>query len=189
MVNDIRLRMPQVGTLKLYYLLKDRLKPLSVGRLRLFGILRAINLLIVPKKSYHVTTDSHHRFRKHKNIVQDIVPDRPEQVWVADITYVGNRANPMYLSLVTDAYSKKIVRYDVSDTLETIASLKALKMAINNRMYKNEPLIHHSDRGIQYCSDDYQQALNKNTINCSMTESYDPYANAVAERVNGVLKQ
>lgn len=181
--------MPRVGTLKLYHLLKDRLKPLGVGRDRLFAILRANNLLIVPKKSYHVTTDSHHRFRKHKNIVQDIVPDRPEQVWVADITYVGNRENPMYLSLVTDAYSKKIVGYDVSDTLETKASLKALKMAINNRMYKNEPLIHHSDRGIQYCSDDYQQTLNKNTISCSMTESYDPYANAVAERVNGVLKQ
>lgn len=189
MVDDIRLQMPRVGTLKLYHLLKDRLKTLGVGRDRLFAILRANNLLIVPKKSYHVTTDSHHRFRKHKNIVQDIVPDRPEQVWVADITYVGNRTNPMYLSLVTDAYSKKIVGYDVSDTLETKASLKALEMAISNRMYKNEPLIHHSDRGIQYCSDDYQQALNKNTINCSMTESYDPYANAVAERVNGVLKQ
>lgn len=189
LVRDIRLQMPRVGTLKLYYLLKDRLKPLGVGRDRLFAILRANNLLILPKKNYHVTTNSHHRFRKHKNIVQDITPDRPEQVWVADITYVGNRKNPMYLSLVTDAYSKKIVGYDVSDTLETKASLKALKMAIKNRVYQGEALVHHSDRGLQYCSDIYQQTLNNSAIKCSMTESYDPYANAVAERVNGVLKQ
>lgn len=189
MVGDIRLRMPRVGGLKLYHLLKDRLRPLRVGRDRLFSILRANNLLIEPKKSYHVTTDSHHRFRKHKNIVQNLTPDRPEQLWVADITYVGNRTNPMYLSLVTDAYSKKIVGYDVSNTLETKACLKALEMAVGNRMYRGEPLIHHSDRGFQYCSGDYQRALGENRLRCSMTESYDPYANAVAERVNGILKQ
>jgi putative transposase len=189
MVRQIRLQMPRIGTLKLYHLLEDKLKLLGVGRDRLFSILRTNNLLIMPKRSYHVTTNSHHRFRKHKNIIKDLAPTRPEQVWVSDITYVGNRSNPMYLSLVTDAYSKKIVGYNVSNTLETKASLQALKMAIKNRVYKTESLIHHSDRGLQYCSDDYQELLNRNEIKCSMTESYDPYANAVAERVNGILKQ
>lgn len=105
-------------------------------------------MLINPKRSYHITTNSHHRFRKHKNRIEGLVIDRPEQVWVADITYVGNRSNPMYLSLITDAYSKKIKGYHVSNSLETKASLKALKMAINNRKYPNQLLIHHSDRGL-----------------------------------------
>ncbi len=189
MVREVRLQMPRIGTRKLFYLLLDKLKPLKVGRDRLFSILKANNLLISPKRSYHITTDSHHRFKKHKNLIENVTPIRPEQIWVSDITYIGNRKNPMYLSLVSDAYSKKIVGYNVSNTLETKASLEALKMAIKNRIYKTESLIHHSDRGLQYCSGDYQKILIKNSITCSMTESYDPYANAIAERVNGILKQ
>lgn len=189
MVREVRLQMPRIGTRKLFYLLLDKLKPLKVGRDRLFSILKANNLLIRPKRSYHITTDSHHRFKKHKNLIENTTPNRPEQIWVSDITYIGNRKNPMYLSLVTDAYSKKIVGYNVSNTLETKASLEALKMAIKSRIYKAESLIHHSDRGLQYCSGDYQKILTKNAITCSMTESYDPYANATAERVNGILKQ
>ena len=189
MVQDIRLQMPRIGTRKLFYLLLDKLKPLKVGRDRLFSILKANNLLIKPKRSYHITTDSHHRFKKHKNLIENVTPNRPEQIWVSDITYIGNRTNPMYLSLVTDAYSKKIVGYNVSNTLETKASVEALKMAIKNRNYKRVSLTHHSDRGLQYCSTDYQKVLTKNSITCSMTESYDPYANAIAERVNGILKQ
>lgn len=114
---------------------------------------------------------------------------RPEQVWVSDITYLGNRNHPCYLSLITDAYSKMIVGYAVSNNLNTENCERALKMAVRNRKYKSEPLIHHSDRGIQYCSDAYQQSLLKYGIQCSMTESYDPYQNAIAERVNGILKQ
>jgi len=144
---------------------------------------------IIPKRSYHITTDSHHRFRKHKNLVAQLAIVRPEQVWVSDITYIGNRSNPMYLALVTDAYSKKIVGYDVSKSLCTKGSLRALSMANKSRSYNKEELIHHSDRGLQYCSDDYQKLLGKRNIKCSMTESYDPYANAVAERINGILKQ
>ncbi len=189
MVRDIRLQMPRIGTRKLFYLLLDKLKPLKVGRDKLFSILRANNLLIKPKRSYHITTDSDHRFKKHKNLIENVTPNRPEQIWVCDITYIGNRANPMYLSLVTDAYSKKIVGYQVANTLETKASVEALKMAIKNRSYRKASLTHHSDRGFQYCSADYQKILNKNSITCSMTESYDPYANAIAERVNGILKQ
>ena len=181
--------MPRIGTRKLYYLLQDQLQELGVGRDRLFRILNANHMLIKPKRSYHITTNSHHRFRKHKNSIDGLEINRPEQVWVADITYVGNRKNPMYLSLVTDAYSKKIKGYYVSNSLATQGSLKALKMAIKNKKYPNEKPIHHSDRGLQYCSNEYQKLIIKNHLKCSMTESYDPYQNAVAERVNGILKQ
>ena len=146
-------------------------------------------MLIEQRRVYHVTTNSHHRFRKHKNLIEGLIPNQPEQIWVADITYVGNRTNPMYLALVTDAYSKKIVGYDVSNSLDVNGSIRALKTAIKGRAFKQNKLIHHSDRGLQYCSNQYQDVLQKYGINCSMTESYDPYANAVAERVNGILKQ
>ena len=181
--------MPRIGTRKLYYLLIDRLSSLKIGRDKFFDILRANHLLIQPKRSYHVTTNSHHRFRKHRNLVIDTVIDKPDQVWVSDITYIGKREKPCYLSLVTDAYSKKIMGYYVADNLNTESSLMALKMAIKNRKNKELPLIHHSDRGLQYCSDDYQKILNRNKIQCSMTNNGDPYENAVAERINGILKQ
>jgi len=181
--------MPKLGARKLYYLLKDELSTLNVGRDKLFRILRANHMLIKPKKSYHITTDSHHRFRKHKNLVSTLEIEKPESVWVSDITYVGTRANPSYLALITDAYSKKIVGYNVSNSLAAEGSLKALDSALANRMYKNQPLIHHSDRGLQYCSNEYQKVLNDNSIKPSMTEKYDPYENAIAERINGILKQ
>ena len=183
------MQMPKIGTRKLYYLLQDPLKELGVGRDKLFEILKANHMLIQPKRSYHITTNSHHRFRKHKNLIENLDIERPEQVWVADITYVGNRQNPMYLSLITDAYSKQIMGYNVSCTLETTECVKALKRAIKNRKYPNENLIHHSDRGLQYCSNEYQRLIKTKSIRCSMTESYDPYQNAVAERINGILKQ
>lgn len=189
MVVSIRRRMPRIGTRKLYFMLRSSLRILSVGRDRLFQILRANHLLVVPKRCYTITTNSHHRFRKHKDIVEGLTIERPEQVWVSDITYLGDRKEPCYLSLVTDAYSKLIVGYDVSSNLNAQNSVKALKMAIRNRRYHNEKLIHHSDRGIQYCCGEYQKILFKSDIQCSMTESYDPYRNAVAERVNGILKQ
>ena len=188
MVGELRLKMPKIGTRKLYYLLEDKLKKMHVGRDMLFRILRANHMLVEPKRHYHITTNSHHRFRKHKNLIECIVPSTPEQIWVSDITYVGNRNNPMYLALVTDAYSKKIVGHDVSSSLDVSGSARALKKAINSRTYKSNEIIHHSDRGLQYCSNEYQSILAKNKIKCSMTESYDPYANAVAERVNGILK-
>jgi transposase InsO family protein len=169
-------------------MLKEELKPIGVGRDMLFRILKANHLLIKPNRRYHITTNSHHRFRKHKNLIENVVPDEPEQIWVSDITYVGNRENPMYLALVTDAYSKKIMGHDLSNSLDVSGSLRALKMAIKKRKYKTNEVTHHSDRGLQYCSNQYQEILKRNKINCSMTESYDPYANAIAERVNGILK-
>jgi len=180
--------MPRIGTRKLYHILYEELRLLKVGRDRLFSIIKANHMDIIPKRAYHITTNSYHRFYKHKNIVRDIVPTRPEQFWVSDITYIGNRSNPMYLALVTDAYSKKVVGYDISDSLHADGTVRALKMAVKNRKYKHEKLIHHSDRGIQYCGNTYQKALSKYGIICSMTESYDPYENAVAERINGILK-
>ena len=189
LVRNLRTIMPKLGGRKLYYLLKDQLSTLNVGRDKLFRILRANHMLIKPKKRYHITTDSHHRFRKYKNLVNTLEIEKPESVWVSDITYVGNRKNPSYLALITDAYSKRIVGYNVSSSLSVEGSLQALDMALADRMYKNQPLIHHSDRGLQYCSNEYQKVLNDNDIKPSMTEKYDPYENAIAERINGILKQ
>jgi transposase InsO family protein len=189
LVENIRIKMPKLGGRKLYFLLSEPLKELKIGRDKFFNILRANHLLIIPKRSYHVTTNSHHRFRKHKNLVSDYQVTKPNQVWVADITYIGNRKNPSYLSLITDAYSKKIVGHHVAENLTTEGSLLALKKAVNHTNLKEKSIIHHSDRGLQYCSDEYQKILEKNNISCSMTQNSDPYENAVAERINGILKQ
>jgi transposase InsO family protein len=189
LVREVRMQMPRLGTRKLYSILKTDLKILGIGRDQLFSILKANKMLIKPTRSYHITTNSHHRFRKHKNLIDGLEVIRPEQVWVSDITYIGKRTNPMYLAMVTDAYSKKIMGYNVSNTLAVSGALSALKMAASKRSYPSKELIHHSDRGLQYCSNEYQHQLMKQNITCSMTESYDPYANAVAERINGIIKQ
>lgn len=189
LIKQVRLRMPRLGCRKLYHVLQSDLRALGVGRDQLFKILRANHLLIKPKRSYHVTTQSHHRFRKHGDKAKSVNLNRPEQLWVSDITYIGNRKDPVYLALITDAYSKKIMGYNVSDNLKSVNCKNALQGAIKQRIYPKENLIHHSDRGFQYCSDMYQKVIRDNKIECSMTESYDPYANAIAERVNGILKQ
>jgi len=189
MIAETRLFMPRIGTRKLYYLLLDKLQALKIGRDKFFGILRANHLLVAARRSYHITTDSHHRFRKHKNLILEMPIVRPEQVWVSDITYIGKREKPCYLSLVTDAYSKKIMGHYVANNMSTESSVKALKIAIKNKQDDTSPLIHHSDRGVQYCADGYQKILLKNMIQCSMTNNGDPYENAVAERINGILKQ
>lgn len=189
MVLEIRGTMPRIGAKKLYFLLRSEMKNLKIGRDKFIDILRANHLLVIPKRSYHITTNSHHRFRKHQNQILELQIQRPEQVWVSDITYIGKRDKPCYLSLVTDAYSKKIVGFNVADNMNTESTLMALKNAIKNKMYENLSLIHHSDRGLQYCANDYQKTLTKSNIKCSMTQNSDPYENAVAERINGILKQ
>lgn len=188
LVHEIRTTQPRIGTRKLYHMLARELRALKVGRDKFFDILRANHLLITRKRSYHTTTMSHHRFRKYPNIIKEVAVCRPNQVWVSDITYIGKRENPCYLSLVTDAYSKKIVGFEVSQTMCTPHVVKALKMAQKQRK-TNEPLIHHSDRGVQYCAEEYQYYLSKYQLSCSMTENSDPYENAFAERINGILKQ
>lgn len=188
LVENIRVHQKRIGTRKLYYLLQNELHELKVGRDKFFDILRANHLLITPKRSYQTTTMSYHRFRKYPNRIKQLDINRPNQVWVSDITYIGKREKPCYLSLITDAYSKKIVGFQLSNTMCTNHMVKALKMAQKQRNTK-ETLIHHSDRGVQYCSDEYQDYLRKYKITCSMTENSDPYENAIAERINGILKQ
>ncbi len=187
LVAEKRIRQPRSGTRKLCFLLQPELKGLGIGRDKLFGILRANNLLVKPRKQYRKTTDSKHWLKKHGNLVENLEVVKPEQVWVADITYIPTKEGHNCLSLVTDAYSKKIMGYHLSESLAAEGCLKALAMAINSRKYDHE-LIHHSDRGLQYCSEEYQLMLSKAGIRPSMTEKYDPYQNAVAERVNGILK-
>lgn len=189
MVIDQRICMPRLGTRKLYYLLNNQFKQrnLKVGRDKLFMFLRSEQMLIKPRKSYTRTTMSKHWLRKHPNLVKEQVFERAEQLWVSDITYIKTQAGNSYLSLVTDAISRKIMGYHLSDDLKTDGVLLALKMAVKHRAYKHQ-LIHHSDRGIQYCSQEYQQELGRNNIITSMTDGYDCYQNALAERINGILK-
>ena len=182
--------MPRLGGRKLHYLLKngDTFLGIKVGRDKLFSILRKEGLLITKHKKYTTTTNSKHWMHKYPNLIKDIQLTRPEQVWVADITYLDTNNSNAYLHLITDAYSKKIMGYELCNNLETRSTIKALEMAIKNRKYQGETLIHHSDRGLQYCSKQYVNLLHNNGIQISMTENGDPYENAIAERMNGILK-
>lgn len=182
--------MTRVGTKKTYHLIKPQLARLDIkcGRDKLHDILRSEGMLIKKKKNYMRTTNSYHRFYKHPNLIKDLLINRAEQVWAADITYLRSNQGWLYLSLITDVYSKQIVGYQLSDNLKTINCINALKTAIKNRKYPDRPLIHHSDRGLQYCSPDYIETLENNNITISMTTKHDPYENAVAERINGTLK-
>lgn len=190
MVLEQRAIMPRLGTRKLHYILKGKLKEegLSIGRDRLFDLLRSEDLLISRRKSYTKTTNSRHWMKKYPNIVKDIDITRPEQLWVADITYILTKGKPLYLHLITDAYSKQIMGAELSHSLSTDSTIKALRSALNKRRYPEQELIHHSDRGLQYCSAAYIKILNKHDIKISMTENSDPYENAIAERINGILK-
>lgn len=160
---------------------------LKVGRDTLFNVLRAHKMLTIRKKYTCRTTNSYHRFYKYSNIIKDVEITRPNQVWVSDITYIRTIKGFCYLALITDMYSRKIVGYDLSDSLELKGCVRALNKAIYQA--KNiKGLIHHSDRGIQYCSNVYTQILKRKKIDISMTEENHCYENAMAERVNGILK-
>lgn len=190
MVQDLRCFMPRLGTRKLYYLLKPKLNELGIklGRDGLFDYLREHRLLVKPKRSYTKTTDSRHWMKKHPNLVQDLHINRPEQVFVSDITYVESAEGVHYLSLVTDRFSRKIMGYHLSENMTAVEVVKAVKQALKARV-TSDSLIHHSDRGSQYCSALYQAELRKNGVSPSMTDGYDCYQNALAERINGILKQ
>jgi transposase InsO family protein len=188
-VQQIRHRQPRVGTRKLQRMLNEHLKDegIEVGRDRLFELLRTRNLLIRRRRNGQRTTDSRHRFKKYGNLIRNLEITRPNQVYVSDITYLGTLEGFCYLALITDAYSRKIVGYDVSRSLSLEGSLRALQMALGALAGPRE-LIHHSDRGLQYCSHTYVQLLTKNSVQISMTEEQHVYENAQAERVNGILK-
>ncbi len=188
-VIAIRNDLPRVGTRKLHYLLQSSLEShqIKIGRDYLFDLLSEHKLLVRQRKRKAITTDSRHWMRKYSNLIRNMPVTRPEQVWVSDITYIRLTNQWGYLSLITDAYSRKIIGYCFRNDLMAEGCIEALQMALKNRMY-HEPIIHHSDRGSQYCSHQYVNLLNQNTIGISMTENGDPYENALAERVNGIIK-
>ena len=146
-------------------------------------------MLILPKRRYIQTTMSRHSLRKFPNLVKDIVVNRPDEVWVSDITYLKTDEGNCYLNMVTDVYSRKIMGYAIADNMEAAQMKQAFQMAIKNRKDTGYPLIHHSDRGVQYCSAAYVNIADQHQITMSMTENGDPYENALAERMNRTLKE
>lgn len=190
-VLEIRSTLPRVGGIKLFFLIKDRLTEhnIKMGRDGLYRLLREHDLLIVPRRKYVRTTQSWHHYKKWPDLLQDYRPYGPDQVWVSDITFLRTVNGFIYLSLITDAYSRVITGYHLSQYLKASGCIAALTKALKSRRNPDTELIHHSDRGIQYCCDDYVQLLQKNDIRISMTQSGSPYDNAIAERVNGILKQ
>ncbi|MEY4702990.1 MAG: transposase, family [Bacteroidota bacterium] len=160
-----------------------------MGRDKLFQLLSKHNLLVKPKRRYVTTTNSKHWLRKYPNIIKDIVITGPEQLWVSDITYIKTDEGNCYLNLVTDAYSRRIMGYAIAENMNTEEMKIAYEMAIADRVHLDEKLVHHSDRGLQYCSNDYVRLSNDNKISISMTENGDPYENALAERMNRTLKE
>lgn len=187
---EIRATLPRIGTRKLLHLLTPRLAEhnLQVGRDYLFELLATHKLLVRSRKRKAVTTDSRHWMRKYSNLTTELSITRPEQLWVSDITYIRLPNGFAYLSLITDAYSRKIMGYQLSRSLSADGCVTALHRALAARSYPAHSLIHHSDRGAQYCSKDYVDLLVKHKLAISMTENGDPYENALAERVNGILK-
>lgn len=185
-VRKIRKKMPRIGTRKLYEKLSTQ--PIKVGRDALFELLGRNDLLVRRKRTKVFTTQSYHWFRKYPNLIKGIEVTGPNQLWVSDITYVETDQGFLYLFLITDAYSRKIVGVKVAENLEAINAVQALKQAIKGLPSSASGFIHHSDRGVQYCCNEYVKVLEKNNIRISMTQNGDPIENAIAERVNGILK-
>lgn len=179
----IRRRHPSMGTKKLRYLLKEH--PFMIGRDRLYELLSRHDLLIRKRKRYRYTTQSNHIYKKYPNRIKGMVPKSTHQIWVSDITYIKVSDYDYYLSLITDAYSRKIVGYTLARSLDAKHSIHALKMALEK---EGNPKIHHSDRGIQYCCHPFTEILQGLGIEISMSRKGDPLENAIAERINGIIK-
>lgn len=189
MAKERRRDLPREGGKKMYQALKKDFlrRGIKLGRDGLLNILREQEMLVSRKRSFVKTTNSYHRFHKYNNLIKDIKINRSNQVWVSDITYIRLTQGHCYLALITDAFSRKIVGYDISNSLELSGCIRAFKMAIKHARPTRQ-LIHHSDRGLQYCSNQYVEQLQKHNIHISMTEENHCYENAIAERVNGILK-
>lgn len=189
MVLQARYRHPRMGGKKVYQLLGEEIRKIDdkIGRDKFFDILRRHKLLVKRRRKYVCTTDSYHRFRVYKNRVKDKSFTKSNKAWACDITYLRTRKGFVYLFLITDLYSRKIVGWTLADSLRIEGAIEALKMAIK-QCSQTKGLIHHSDRGIQYCSRAYVKLLKEAKIEISMTEENHCYENGMAERVNGILK-
>ena len=194
LVREQRMRQPRIGTRKLHYLLQEPLQRqgIGLGRDAMFDVLRNARLLVAPRRAYHKTTDSHHRFRRHPNLLkagpQQIRASASEQVWVADITYLPTHGKFVYLSLVTDAYSRKIVGWHVHESMQTEEVAQAMKMALSGRQSSRQ-LVHHSDRGVQYACLEYRETLVSHGMRASMSRKGDCWDNAVAESFFATLER
>lgn len=189
-VKLLRNEQPELGTIKLRVKLEQELEreDLKIGRDSFFRLLRENGLLIKPKRSYTITTNSYHHFKIWSDLVQRRAATMAEEIWLSDITYIRCQSGFAYLSLITDAYSRKIVGYHLGRNLKAEGPILAFERANAGRIYPGRPLIHHSDRGIQYCCEAYVRLLQKHQISISMTQTGSPYDNAIAERINGILK-
>lgn len=190
-VRKIRQDHRRMGTRKLYELLQPFLlcEQIKIGRDALFDLLSVHHLLVRKRNRKMKTTNSYHHFRKYPNLIENLVPTAVHQLWVSDITYWKLKNDHLYISLITDAYSHKIIGYHAGETLEAVESISALHMALSALGAERQCRpIHHSDRGIQYCSQAYVEILKSNEMAISMTENGDPRENAIAERINGILK-
>jgi transposase InsO family protein len=190
LIMEERRQQPRLGGKKLYYLLKESIHKINsgCGRDKFFDILRENELLVEKKRSYTRTTNSYHRFYTHKNLIKTLKVEHPNQVWASDITYLRVGSGFAYLSLITDIYSRKILGWHLSESLSIEGCIKSLKRAISS-CNTTKGIIHHSDRGIQYCSNPYTSILKKHNILISMTEKNHCYENSLAKRVNGILKE
>ena len=191
LVDRERKQLPRLGTRKVYHLIKDEIKQSGIkfGRDKLFELMHYYGLHIKPRRTYTQTTMSKHWLRKWPNIIKGKTAAHPDEVWVSDITYIKTQEGNCYLNMITDAYSRKIMGYAIDDNMETQSMIKALRMAAAQRKNPLVSTIHHSDRGLQYCSNEYVLMTTKNNMRLSMTENGDPYENALAERMNRTIKE
>lgn len=189
-VDEIRKDLPRIGVKKLYHMLGEELKDqkINIGRDQFFDLMRTNGRLIKPRRSGIRTTYSYRWYNRFDNLLKNFKPLAPNQVWVSDITYLRVVKGFVYLSLITDAYSRKIVGYHLSNTLSTDGCVKALNMALSGCIDPTN-IIHHSDRGVQYCSKQYTTLLENNQMKISMSQPESPLDNPIAERINGIIKQ
>lgn len=192
-VREYRSANPRIGAVKLYILIRKQFDSddgYFPGRDAFINILRSNSLLLrIKRRRHYRTTDSTHPYFKYPNLIAGLSITRPNMVWVSDITYVETLSGVCYLSLLTDAYSRKILGWALGPTLEKEYPLRALKQALSTVTWSPQTdIIHHSDRGCQYCSYEYVECLKNHNIRVSMTQSGDPLENAIAERANGILK-
>lgn len=190
LVIKYRKTLPKTGTVKLYEYLQPKLMEnnIKMGRDALNDLLRSRGMLIRKTKRFHITTDSKHFYYKSPNLLTDLDINHSEQVFVSDITYIQTDEGHAYLALVTDAYSRKIMGWSLENNMKVQMVKDALEMAHKNCIFNHISIIHHSDRGIQYCCPDYSQFAENKGFVLSTTQQYDPYENAIAERINGILK-